>query len=391
MAAVARRGRPEAGAGSFFSRPFRAELILCGAAAAVWLAAGVWRTPAPPFANAERVVVLERGFASLGARRPMMSRRLVERASGIESFEAVAPFRLWYRIPGAAFVAANFFQVLGVTPAMGRSFRAEEPRPVVILTDACWREQFGADPSVIGMFIELGFQRHEVIGVLPRGFRFLSDATRYFVPLPPHVRTLGAVALLKPGATPAEAQERFRALAQQVEPDWRPQAFALRRPREPQGDETALALWLGPAALFGSAAYLLWKGVRGWKYYLSLAARLLLTVVGLSAIQVGLSRAFVDQFWASSIFLSWPSLLICTAGVILVVRDHLKRCPECLARLRMPATLGSWSSVMVDPPVTEYVCPNGHGTLYVSETGETGSRWTTLDDSWRDLFARRHR
>lgn len=390
-AALVRKSRPESAAKVFFSRPFRAELVFFLLAAAVWLAAAGWRSPEPPFPNASRVVVLERGFASLGARRPMMSRPLVERASGIEAFQAVAPFRLWYRIPGAAFVSRNFFELLGVTPAMGRVLASNEPQPVVVITNECWRDQFHSDPSILGMSIELGYQSHQVIGVLPARFRFISDTTRYFVPLPANVRTVGAVALLKPNATLAEAQERFRELAKEVEPDWKPEAFGLRPLVEPRTHEPALALGLGLAAFLGSAAFLLWKGVRGLKYYMSLAARLLLTVAAFSAVQVVVSRLLVDRYLVSSILLSWPSLALCTAAVIIVVRDHLQRCPVCLERLRMPASLGSWSSVMVDPPATEYVCPNGHGTLYVSETGETHSRWTTLDESWRDLFARRGR
>ena len=51
-------------------------------------------------------------------------------------------------------VIANFFQVLGVQPAMGRTFRPEDARngapPVVLLTDAWWRRQFNADPNIVG-------------------------------------------------------------------------------------------------------------------------------------------------------------------------------------------------------------------------------------------------
>ena len=81
--------------------------------------------------------------------------------------------------------------------------------------------------------------------------------------------------------------------------------------------------------------------------------------------------------------------MVCTIGVIVVVRDHLDRCPVCLERLRMPVSLGIWSSVMMDPPGTETVCPNGHGLLYTPESDQTDNHWTTLDSSWSDLFQRR--
>jgi predicted permease len=73
-------------------------------------------------------------------------------------------------------VIANFFQVLGVQPAMGRAFRAEDGRhgaaPVVLLSDAWWRRQFNADPAIVGKAIDLNGKQTTIIGVLPRTFDF---------------------------------------------------------------------------------------------------------------------------------------------------------------------------------------------------------------------------
>ena len=73
-------------------------------------------------------------------------------------------------------VIANFFQVLGVQPAMGRTFSAEDGRhgspPVVILSDAWWRRQFNADPAIVGKAIDLNGRQTTIIGVLPRTFDF---------------------------------------------------------------------------------------------------------------------------------------------------------------------------------------------------------------------------
>ena len=73
-------------------------------------------------------------------------------------------------------VIHNFFQVLGVQPAMGRAFSAEDGRhgaaPVVILSDAWWRRQFNADPNIVGKAIDLNGKQTTVIGVLPRTFDF---------------------------------------------------------------------------------------------------------------------------------------------------------------------------------------------------------------------------
>jgi predicted permease len=73
-------------------------------------------------------------------------------------------------------VIANFLQVLGVQPAMGRAFRAEDGRhgaaPVVLLSDAWWRRQFNADPAIVGKAIDLNGKQTTIIGVLPRTFDF---------------------------------------------------------------------------------------------------------------------------------------------------------------------------------------------------------------------------
>jgi len=73
-------------------------------------------------------------------------------------------------------VIANFFQVLGVQPAMGRAFMAEDGRhgaaPVVLLSDAWWRRQFNADPAIVGKAIDLNGKQTTIIGVLPRTFDF---------------------------------------------------------------------------------------------------------------------------------------------------------------------------------------------------------------------------
>lgn len=72
------------------------------------------------------------------------------------------------------YVTADFFRVLGVPAALGRTFVAGEdvPRssPVVVLGDGFWRRRFGADPGVIGRTLRVNGHDLTVIGVAPRGF-----------------------------------------------------------------------------------------------------------------------------------------------------------------------------------------------------------------------------
>src|SRR5688572_24438824 len=69
------------------------------------------------------------------------------------------------------FVTTRFFDVLGVTPVIGRTFlpsdAAVETTTVVVMSEGVWRTRFGADPSVVGREIRLNGQSFTVIGVVP--------------------------------------------------------------------------------------------------------------------------------------------------------------------------------------------------------------------------------
>lgn len=73
-------------------------------------------------------------------------------------------------------VSANYFDVLGVRPPLGRGFRAEEEEgfgahPVVVLSNSLWARRFTSDAAVVGSRIQLNGRAFEVVGVAPPGFR----------------------------------------------------------------------------------------------------------------------------------------------------------------------------------------------------------------------------
>ncbi len=74
-------------------------------------------------------------------------------------------------------VSANLFHTLGVAPAQGRTFLAEEDRPgnnrVAVLSHELWQRRFGGDAGLIGREINLNGASHTVIGVMPADFRYL--------------------------------------------------------------------------------------------------------------------------------------------------------------------------------------------------------------------------
>ena len=87
-------------------------------------------------------------------------------------------------------VSGNYFDVLGVKPALGRGFLPEEDQtqnqhPVVILSHACWQKRFAGDPSIIGRKILLNTHPFTVVGVAPAGFvgTEVAFAPEFWVPL----------------------------------------------------------------------------------------------------------------------------------------------------------------------------------------------------------------
>ena len=79
-------------------------------------------------------------------------------------------------------VSGNFFSLLGVNAAMGRTLSADDdkidhPRQVVVLSYACWKEKMGADPKVLGRTLRLDGAAYTVVGVAPAGFTGLMIAT----------------------------------------------------------------------------------------------------------------------------------------------------------------------------------------------------------------------
>src|SRR5262245_21079524 len=87
-------------------------------------------------------------------------------------------------------VSGNYFDVLGVKPALGRGFRPEEDQtqnshPVVILSYAAWQKRFAGNPSIVGQKILLNTHPFTVIGIAPNGFvgTEVAYAPEFFVPM----------------------------------------------------------------------------------------------------------------------------------------------------------------------------------------------------------------
>src|SRR5438034_236809 len=93
--------------------------------------------------------------------------------------EVVPMNKVWQDLPedlkGAA-VSHDSFAMVGVEPALGRSFTQDDDQPgadrVVLLSNELWQRRFSADPSIIGRNVTLSGDSYTVIGVMPRGLSF---------------------------------------------------------------------------------------------------------------------------------------------------------------------------------------------------------------------------
>src|SRR5919199_695829 len=112
-------------------------------------------------------------------------------------------------------VTASYFPLLGISPAHGRTFLAEEDQPgknnVVVLGHELWQSRFGSDPSAVGQTVSLDGVPCTVVGVMPRGFR-LPDGARLARPI-----AFNVYGRLKDGVTLAQAEGEMSVVAGRVE------------------------------------------------------------------------------------------------------------------------------------------------------------------------------
>jgi putative ABC transport system permease protein len=179
---------------------------------------------------------LGQGAQSLPAVSPLDFRDYQQRSRTFEAFAAAAEGAvagLQGNLTGEGeperadivAVTANFFPLLGVRPLLGRQFRTEEEvvngPHVIMLSHRLWQRRFAGDPAIVGKTIQIDGVAHEVVGVLPRGFRLQLPTEAFEVtdgdmwtpiqfdygqPLPRNLTFFTVFGRLKPGVTFAQAQ-----------------------------------------------------------------------------------------------------------------------------------------------------------------------------------------
>lgn len=154
-------------------------------------------------------------------------------------------------------VNANYFQVLGVTPALGRFFLPDEDtKPggnnLVVISHSLWSNKLGSDPNIVGKTLTLNATPFTVIGVAPRGFKgtfTIGPSDTAWIPTSMYGQVLAGfvkdnfldrrflnmltVARLKPGVTRVQAESELRNIAAALEKEY---------PKENGGRSIAVSL-----------------------------------------------------------------------------------------------------------------------------------------------------
>ena len=189
-----------------------------------------------PYPTADRLMMLWETQPAAGKPRERASAaNFIDWRRQASAFDEMAAWDDW----GMAFTGAgepeelsvvrvspNLFPLLGVTPALGRAFLPEEETSgrdrVVVLSHDFWAGRFGGDPEVIGRTLTLDGQPHEIVGVMPEGFRFPDEASvAMWNPLAFDASELGTraerrfqvIGRLAPGVTSADAQSQLELVA----------------------------------------------------------------------------------------------------------------------------------------------------------------------------------
>src|ERR1700720_1859447 len=185
------------------------------------------------------------------------------------------PERVWGMV-----ASANYFDLLGVRPILGRGFLPEEDNkpggaPVAVISYRLWQTHFGANPDVVGQTLEINQHPYTIVGVTPAVFQGSQTGLRSEIWIPimmedqllpqgdllhdHHYFWLFAFGRLKPGVAPEQAQEEMTL---------RLKREAKNYPEEHKGHDSV-------------TVYPLWRNPFGLNYFLSTLLPMLMAIAGL--------------------------------------------------------------------------------------------------------------
>ena len=273
------------------NRGFAAAVILTmalgiGANAAIFsVVYGVLLRPLP-YSNGDDILILRQqrplaGIQAQGFSPPEMD----DYRQQSKTLESIVEYHnMWFVLLGrgepervaTGVVSWNYFDLFGVKPVAGRTFRSGDDQhgadAVLILSNAYWKSRFGGDPAVVGQVFEMNDRPHTVIGVLPPIPQF-PDENDVYMPVSAcpfrssesvttnrNARMVQAFGRLRAGATPAAALSDLAMVAsnlQQAYPENYPVSAGFTATAVSLRDELTRGfrptLWI----LLGAAGFLL--------------------------------------------------------------------------------------------------------------------------------------
>ncbi len=239
-------------------RTFRRSPVLAGAAI-LTLALGIGANTAIfsavsavilrplPFPDADRLMAMYETNPEFGWNQAQAApANVLDWKANVAAFEDVAVFVDYPttttltgdgepRLLRSSEVTGNFFSVLGVGAAKGRTFVSEETwetgRQIAIISDRLWRNHFGADPTLVGRTAQLDGRSVEIVGVMPPQFRFPVEEVDVWFPTQwdPANRTqvffrrahwVRPVARLRPGLSREEANAQLQVVVDRLSTDF---------------------------------------------------------------------------------------------------------------------------------------------------------------------------
>ena len=190
-----------------------------------------------PFTHAERIVDLnEVERRDIGGGGAIAPATFFDWRKMATSYDVMAVFatRIYNVTPTTGeparlrgtLASTTFFDVLGVSPILGRGFMPQDSEPglgqSIVLSYGFWQRQFAGKPDIVNEQVRLNGQPYTIVGVLPRGFSFLDPEVRVWTPVAftaqeksdesRHSNNWSYVGRLKPGATIEQARQQIDAL-----------------------------------------------------------------------------------------------------------------------------------------------------------------------------------
>jgi hypothetical protein len=299
-----------------------------------------------------------------------------------------------HRAVVTARVSPNFFSLLGA-----RTDASLGPDSVLLSHDF-W-ERSGLKPD---SHITLGGRTYRVAGVLERRFWFLSrDVKAWRVASaqewPAAGAHVGVVVRLAPHVSEREAETELGSILQNAgTPVWASlvEITPLQDRVRSVFGSFGLAFSLSLVIVAGSLRLQVrhWFRPLGSIFFLSKTALLLAAVLlcGLEFTRAAAINMIGGTDLLTEPLSTWLFLMSSMGVLTWSIQDQRKRCRVCMRRLGLAAQVGCPGCLLLNWAGTELVCIEGHGMLHVPEMvscwHET-DRWTTLDDSWMELFAKR--